>query len=147
MAHRGRIRALPEHRRKGSRVVRARREVSLGDARKLQASSEVELLRSVRGRCGSAAGPSASEVEQALESGFASLMALEARLQGVQTAARTRAYRAEDEERSAQQLLEETNVLRDALTELQAATSSDATSPLTAGFVLPSRMQQSLDQD
>jgi hypothetical protein len=121
--------------------------MSLGDAPKLQASSEVERLRSVRARCGGTAGPSASEVEQALESGFASLMALEARLQGVQTAARTSTGDAEREERPAQQLLEEINVLQDALTDLQAATSSDATSPLPDGFVLPSRMHESLHQD
>jgi len=65
-------------------------------------------------------------------------MALEARLQEVQTTARSKS-RAVDEEHSAQQLVDEINVLRDALTELQAATSSDVTSPLAAGFVLPRR--------
>jgi len=100
--------------------------------------SQREALRSLRARCGGAAGPSASEVEQALESGFGSLMALEARLQEVQTTARSKS-RAVDEEHSAQQLVDEINVLRDALTELQAATSSDVTSPLAAGFVLPRR--------
>jgi hypothetical protein len=112
--------------------------MSPGAPRKL-VGSELERLCSLRARCGGAAAPTALEVEQALESGFASLMTLEARLQRARTAARTGNSRAGEEERSVQPLVDEIEVLRDELTKLRAATSSDASSsPLAWGFVLPS---------
>jgi hypothetical protein len=66
-------------------------------------------------------------------------MTLEARLQTAQTAARTGTSRAGEQERYVQPLVDEIKVLRDELTKLRAATSSDASSsPLAWGFALPS---------
>ena len=85
-------------------------------------SIDLALLRDLTARCGGASPPSASEVEDALEHGFAALMTLEARLQS---------------SRADEALAGQIEELRSALTELRARSNPDASAPLALGFVLP----------
>jgi hypothetical protein len=87
----------------------------------------------LRARCGGAAASAPLEVEQALELGFAKLIALEAQLQKAQAAEQAA------EQNDLNPLVNEIEDLRGELEQLRAVTASGPnSSPVAWGFVLPS---------
>ena len=102
-----------------------------------RASVSVEQINELAAQFSSSRKPSQPEVQDVLERGFGYLMSLEARLQRI---IRKRTDRNErPDEPVTPQLLDEIELLRDALTNLRAVSRSEADSWLSQGFVLPSR--------
>jgi hypothetical protein len=108
--------------------------LSLSDAHK--PCAETQLLRALIKSCRGPSPPSRTTVEEALEKGFGRLMALEGRLQQRQ-ASHTAGARGSEMQSHDDGLVEEIQILREALDELRTRTTSGAISPLAGGFVLP----------
>lgn len=104
------------------------------DAIENRLAHELELLDSLTARYAGPSPPSQLETEEALQRGFASLMALEAKLQGAQhRAGPVDAERFDDRERLSRWI----GALREAIATLRKRTEPVGSSFLSPGFVLP----------